>query len=156
MYTGQCLCGDICFEFDAPDRDVNICHCSLFDAPDRDVNICHCSLCRRMTGTAFGTYVKVHKDSLQITAGGKNFTAYAVTDKLDMISCATCGSYVYATHSDYADYAYVCLGVVDDNDDLRPTYPSSSVRRQAGMKFTTDCRKMTAGRTRTEPCLKSY
>jgi hypothetical protein len=107
MYTGQCLCGDICFEFDAPDRDVNICHCSL---------------CRRMTGTAFGTYVKVHKDSLQITAGGKNFTAYAVTDKLDMISCATCGSYVYATHSDYADYAYVCLGVVDDNDDLRPTY----------------------------------
>jgi hypothetical protein len=107
MYTGQCLCGDICFEFDAPDRDVNICHCSL---------------CRRMTGTAFGTYVKVHKDSLRITGGENNFTAYAVTDKLDMLSCATCGSYVYATHSDYADYAYVCLGVVDDNDDLRPTY----------------------------------
>jgi hypothetical protein len=38
MYTGHCLCGHCRFEFEAPDRDVNICHCSL---------------CRRMTGTAF-------------------------------------------------------------------------------------------------------
>ena len=107
MYSGHCLCGDIRFEFDAPDRDVNICHCSL---------------CRRMTGTAFGTYVKVREDALHFRSSENRFIGYAVTDKLTMISCASCGSYLYATHSDYPAFAYVCLGVVDDNDDLRPTY----------------------------------
>ena len=107
MYTGQCLCGDIRFDFEAPDRDVNCCHCSL---------------CRRMTGTAFGTYVKVGKDSLRLSAGQDGLHVYAVTDKLDMLSCTNCGSYLYATHSDYPGFAYVCLGVVDDNDDLQPTY----------------------------------
>jgi hypothetical protein len=107
MYTGHCLCGDIRFNFDAPDRDVNICHCSL---------------CRRMTGTAFGTYVKVREDALHFAAPGVPLNTFAVTDKLTMNSCANCGSYLYATHSDYPAFAYVCLGVVDDNDELRPTY----------------------------------
>jgi hypothetical protein len=107
MYTGHCLCGDVRFNFDAPDRDVNICHCSL---------------CRRMTGTAFGTYVKVRADALHFTARECRFIEHAVTARLTMMSCANCGSYLYATHSDYAEFTYVCLGVVDDNDDLRPTY----------------------------------
>lgn len=107
MYTGQCLCGRIRFEFDSSPADVSVCHCSL---------------CRRMTGTAFGVYVKVPAANLNLTDGGEQLNSYAVTDKLSMLSCRTCGSYTYATHSDYAEFAYVCLGSLDDGHDIRPGY----------------------------------
>ncbi len=107
MYTGQCLCGQVRFEFDTRPTDVSICHCSL---------------CRRMTGTAFGVYVKVPTTELKLMSGGDQITSYSVTDKLSMCSCQNCGSYIYARHSDYSEFTYVCLGVLDDNADIRPGY----------------------------------
>jgi hypothetical protein len=29
---------------------------------------------------------------------------------------------VYATHSDYSEFAYVCLGTLDDDHNIRPGY----------------------------------
>lgn len=107
MYTGQCLCGQIRFEFDSQPTDVSICHCSL---------------CRRMTGTAFGVYIKVPAANLTLVSGFDQLNSYAVTDKLSMLSCQNCGSYVYATHADYSGFAYVCLGSLDEQDDFRPGY----------------------------------
>lgn len=106
MYSGQCLCSRIRFEFDTQPTDVSICHCSL---------------CRRMTGTAFGAYVKVPTADFNLTSGTDDLNAYDVTDKLSMLSCSCCGSYVYATHADYSEFAYVCLGSLDDHD-IRPGY----------------------------------
>ena len=107
MYTGHCLCKQVRFEFDTQPTDVSICHCSL---------------CRRMTGTAFGVYVKVPALNLTIASGAEQITAYNVTDKLSMCSCRGCGSYLYAKHSDYSDFVYVCLGAVDDHGDIHPGY----------------------------------
>lgn len=107
MFTGHCLCSQVRFEFDTQPTDVSICHCSL---------------CRRMTGTAFGVYVKVPVAGLKFVSGTEQITAYDVTEKLGMFSCRSCGSYLYAKHSDYSDFAYVCLGTVDDHDDIRPGY----------------------------------
>ena len=107
MYTGKCLCGQVRYEFDSNPTDVSVCHCSF---------------CRRMTGTAFGVYVKVPGANLQLASGNDNLNSYDVTGKLSMLSCRTCGSYVYATHSDYSEFAYVCLGTLDDDHDIRPGY----------------------------------
>ena len=107
MSTGHCLCKQVQFEFDTRPTDVSICHCSL---------------CRRMTGSAFGVYVKVPAANLTFVSGAEKITAYDVTEKLSMLSCRSCGSYLYAKHSDYSDFAYVCLGALDDQDDIRPGY----------------------------------
>ena len=107
MYSGHCLCGQVQFEFDSQPTDVSVCHCSF---------------CRRMTGTAFGVYVKVPAGNLNFLSGTEQVTSYDVTDKLSMYSCRNCGSYLYARHADYSEFTYVCLGAVDDNDDIRPGY----------------------------------
>ena len=50
MYTGQCLCGDITFEYEGPLGPLSLCHCSQ---------------CRRAHGSAFSardrrnTYTRV-------------------------------------------------------------------------------------------------
>jgi len=75
-----------------------------------------------MTGTAFGVYVKVPAANLTLVSGIDQLSSYAVTDKLSMLSCRDCGSYVYATHADYSKFAYVCLGSLDEQDDIRPGY----------------------------------
>ena len=46
MYTGRCLCGDICFEYDGPIGPVALCHCSQ---------------CRRAHGSAFSASAPVQK-----------------------------------------------------------------------------------------------
>lgn len=107
MYTGQCLCGQIRFGFDTQPTDISVCHCSL---------------CRRMTGTAFGVYVKIPAANLKLVSSIDSLNSYDVTDKLKMLSCGTCGSYVYATHADYSEFAYVCLGALDDGHEIRPGY----------------------------------
>ena len=107
MFKGHCLCDQVRFEFDTQPTDVSICHCSL---------------CRRMTGTAFGVYVKVPASDLTFTSSAGQITAYNVSDKLSMCSCRGGGSYLYAKHSDYSDFVYVCLGAVDDHGDIHPGY----------------------------------
>jgi len=107
MYTGRCLCGQVRFEFDSQPTDVSICHCSL---------------CRRMTGTAFGVYARVPATSLNVISGAAQLNSYDVTEKLSMLSCRNCGSYIYAKHKDYSEFAYVCLGALDDDHDIRPGY----------------------------------
>jgi len=74
-----------------------------------------------MTGTASVGQIQVRGRNLDVD-GGEQFNSYAVTDKLSMLSCRACGSYTYATHSDYAEFAYVCLGSLDDGHDIRPGY----------------------------------
>jgi len=107
MFTGHCLCGHVKFEFDAQPTDVSVCHCSL---------------CRRMTGSAFGVYVKVPAVNLNLMSGADQITAYDVTEKLTMCSCRRCGGYLYAEHSDYSEFTYVCLGAVNDHDGIHPGY----------------------------------
>jgi len=75
-----------------------------------------------MTGTAFGVYARVPAASLNVVSGAARLNSYDVTEKLSMLSCRSCGSYVYATHTDYSEFAYVCLGALDDDHDIRPGY----------------------------------
>ena len=107
MFTGNCLCNRVRFRFES--RPTN-------------VSVCHCSICRLTTGSAFGVYVKVSGVDLELTDGADQLYSYNVTDKLSTQFCRTCGSTVFAKHTDYPGFAYVSLGSMAEGSDIRPMY----------------------------------
>ncbi len=107
MFTGNCLCNQVQFEFGR--RPTN-------------VSVCHCSICRRTTGSAFGAYVKVPDVDLTLIDSADHLCSYNVTDKLSTQFCCICGSTVFARHTDYPGFVYVSLGAMGDDSNIRPTY----------------------------------
>ena len=107
MYTGHCLCERVNFGFESKPTDVGICHCSI---------------CRRITGSAFGTYVQVSESELTLSCGAEELNDYEISDMSSTQFCRTCGSTVFARHVDYPEFVFVYLGVLDDAADIRPMY----------------------------------
>lgn len=75
-----------------------------------------------MTGSAFGTYVKVAAAELKLTSGAEQLCSYAVTEKMDTRFCRICGSNLFARHADYPGFVYVSLGTMAEGSDIRPAY----------------------------------
>lgn len=107
MFTGNCLCERVRFEFESTPTDVSICHCSI---------------CRKTTGTAFGTYVKVAATDFKLTRGADELVSYEVTENLATHFCRVCGSTVHATHAEYPGFVYVSLGAMSEDSGIRPMY----------------------------------
>ena len=107
MFTGNCLCDQVRFEFECTPTDVSVCHCSI---------------CRRTTGSAFGAYIKVSDEDLKLTDGADLLSSYNVTDKLSTRFCRNCGSTVFAKHDDYPGSVYVSLGAMAEDSGISPTY----------------------------------
>ncbi len=107
MVTGHCLCERV--------------HFGLESKPT-DVGSCHCSICRHITGSAFGTYVQVSESELTLGCGAEELNDYEISDKSSTQFCRTCGSTVFVRHVDFPESVFVCLGVLDDAADIRPTY----------------------------------
>ena len=55
MIHGQCLCGAVTFEIDAPDGTLG------------ETRFCYCTECRRANGTAFSANVPVPQDQFRLT-----------------------------------------------------------------------------------------
>jgi hypothetical protein len=53
MIRGSCACGSVRFEI----RKV------------RALTTCHCNICRKLSGSAFGTYAHVDADNFCFTSG---------------------------------------------------------------------------------------
>jgi hypothetical protein len=75
-----------------------------------------------MTGSAFGVYVKVLDAELTLTDGAGGLSSYDATDKLNFQFCQTCGSTLFAKHTDYPAFVYVSLGTIAEGSDIRPMY----------------------------------
>lgn len=104
-FTGGCLCGSV--------RIV------ASGQPYR-VGLCHCLDCRKHHGALFYAAAIFPQAAVSITGetheyAGRHF-------------CPRCGSSVFA-HS--ADEIEVSLGALDAPDQLRPTYESWTLRREA-------------------------
>lgn len=105
QFTGGCLCGSV--RIVASGR------------PYR-VGLCHCLDCRKHHGALFYAAAIFPQAAVSITGetheyAGRHF-------------CPRCGSSVFA-HS--ADEIEVSLGALDAPDQLRPTYESWTLRREA-------------------------
>jgi hypothetical protein len=103
--AGQCYCARIRYEFSGDPTDVSCCHCSI---------------CRRLTGTAFGTYVGVSDKNLRIVKGAGNLAHYDATRKLTTQFCTTCGANLFTTHLDFPGKTYISLGTLIDDSGIVP------------------------------------
>jgi len=105
QFTGGCLCGSV--RIVASGR------------PYR-VGLCHCLDCRKHHGALFYAAAIFPQAAVSITGetheyAGRHF-------------CPRCGSSVFARSADEIE---VSLGALDAPDQLRPTYESWTLRREA-------------------------
>lgn len=107
METGQCLCGQVRFEFDGEPADASYCHCSL---------------CRRLTGSAFGAWCEVPDDRFRWSAGEDSVSTYPITERLHSFFCNRCGATVAATHAGWPGLYYILMGTLDSDQIMAPRY----------------------------------
>ncbi len=104
-FTGGCVCGKI--RIVASGRPLR-------------VGICHCLDCRKHHGALFYAAAVFPQDAVTI--------AGAPHDHSGRHFCPACGSSVFARTGDEVE---VHLGALDAPDQLRPTYESWTIRREA-------------------------
>lgn len=81
MFTGQCLCGDVMFEYDGPLGPVSLCHCSQ---------------CRRAHGSAFSASAPVQKVRFRVVSGEERITEFESRPGKYRAFCSRCGSQLYS------------------------------------------------------------
>ena len=78
MARGSCLCGAIAFEIDGPGVVVSVG--------------CFCTNCRKISGSQYGVYLQVKRDSFRWLSGEDRVIAYESSPGNKRAFCGTCGS----------------------------------------------------------------
>jgi hypothetical protein len=104
-HTGGCLCGAV--------------RLVLTGAPYR-VGICHCLDCRKHYGAVFHSFAVFPERAVTITG--------ATAEYRNSHFCPVCGSSLFMREADEIE---VHLGCLDAPNQLRPTYESWVIRREA-------------------------
>ena len=102
-WTGGCLCGAVRYRATA--------------APLRAM-ICHCEICRRVSGSAFLSFVHFPKASFAWETGAP--TRYRSSAFAERGFCPTCGSTLSMHEEVLDDRMQVTLGSLDRPEDVRP------------------------------------
>ncbi len=111
MITGQCLFGDIRFEYRG-----ELGHASY----------CHCSDCRRHTGSAFNTVVAVSETGFKLT-GGKpaEYTTQGESGRgITRHFCSRCGSPVFGSSPSHPGRIYIKAGALDNPENIQVSHQS--------------------------------
>ncbi len=101
-YRGGCLCGQVRF---------------VASAPPANVRICHCSNCRRAVG---GPYFARAIFLAEIIEHSGETTRWPTSARLDRLSCARCGTPVFAQPKDAPARLAVALATLDDPGAVAP------------------------------------
>lgn len=101
MVKGQCLCGTVTFEVDAPNDHLG------------DTRYCYCASCRRANGTAFSANVPVPLDRYRLTSGEDVIKEYQSSAGTTRAFCSNCGSPVFGKKADDPDHIRVRLGTLE-------------------------------------------
>lgn len=121
---GQCLCGAITFEVDAPTNHVGVCHCSI---------------CRRWAGGPFMVLEGVERLDI---SGEANLGVYKSSPYGERCFCKTCGSVLF-WRSPTIDHIAVSAGAIDPGVDLELTSEIFIDSKPAYYDFANDTKKMT-------------
>jgi hypothetical protein len=108
---GSCLCGAVQLE--------------LAGEPYR-VGLCHCLDCRKKTGGIFAPWAMYPAESVRVSGETATHAARDYTRHF----CPVCGSPIFET-IEGSDEAEVFVGIFDEPNQLKPTYESFTVRREA-------------------------
>lgn len=95
MTAAQCYCGQVRLQFAAPPKGVIHCHCRQ---------------CRRLSGSAFTTWVSFAKAAMAITGEATSFQA---TPNVLRHFCGRCGSHVYTLDARMPDIVGVPAGAIE-------------------------------------------
>lgn len=105
-WTGGCLCGALRFEAEGEPMDVASCHC---------IN------CRKMSGSAFATFVVFHPQKWKWIQGEPD--TYAATEDLVRGFCRDCGSPVSSWRISERDkWIIAWAGALDNAERLVPRH----------------------------------
>jgi len=89
-----------------------------FDAQPKLTLACHCSQCRKATGSAFGTWLLVPKESFRFTAGAERVAEFASSEHGRRLFCQTCGSTLGNLTSRRPAFMHVAAGTLDRSPPL--------------------------------------
>jgi hypothetical protein len=110
MVHGSCLCGGVRFEID---RAVG-----PFD-------LCHCSRCRKVSGSAYLTWLGVRREDFRFLQGEDLIITYELPVResppaYDTSFCRRCGSQVPNPSKTRDPWFEIPAGALDDDPGVRP------------------------------------
>ena len=109
MNKGQCLCGEIKYEFESDPVMTGVCHCKN---------------CQRQAGSAFSTLAGVVKADFNMTGTPKLYEDLA-TDSGNAVQryfCGNCGSPIYSALPSNPDVLFLKTGTMDDTEQFAPQF----------------------------------
>lgn len=83
---------------------------------------CHCSVCRKLTGSAFGSYGEVRNSSFEWIQGENLVNIYSQSENTDRCFCSSCGSFLVTIYKPEPDVVYVSLGSLHDASNIQMNY----------------------------------
>jgi hypothetical protein len=107
MHKGSCLCGGVAYELDAALSEIGMCHCGM---------------CRKASGTAFGTNAPVPAEKFRITRGSELLSSYESSPGKQRVFCRVCGSPVFSKSAKKPGVVRIRLGLLDTKVHRRPDY----------------------------------
>lgn len=108
MIEGKCQCESIRF--------------SLASIPF-ECCYCHCSICRKLTGSNFGTYGTVPKDDFKWLQGEELLSNFNQNENLQRSFCSLCGSFIKSVHKLDPANVFISIGCIETTiDDLKIEY----------------------------------
>jgi len=108
MIEGQCQCQSIRF--------------SLMSIPF-ECCYCHCSICRKLTGSSYGTYGTVPKSDFKWLQGEGLVSNYSQNENLERSFCSVCGSLLKSEHHLDPSNVFLSLGCLESaSEDLTIEY----------------------------------
>ncbi|MGK0459990.1 MAG: hypothetical protein ACJA0W_000831 [Candidatus Azotimanducaceae bacterium] len=109
MHKGQCLCGQIQYEFEGEPLMSGVCHCKN---------------CQRQAGSAFSTISGVPKAALKLTGSPKLYQDDETDsgNAVERYFCGNCGSPIYSAVSSQPDLLFLKTGTLDDTASFAPQF----------------------------------
>ncbi len=122
-HKGQCLCGQIKYEFP---NDPAI------------AGVCHCKNCQRQAGSAFSTLAGVPKAEFSMTGEPKLYLDSDTNsgNTVERYFCGNCGSPLYSVIPSQPDVLYLKTGTLDDTSQFTPMFHVWCSTKQRWVELT--------------------
>lgn len=106
MIRGSCLCGQVRYH--------------LSNRP-QFINHCHCAMCRKVHGTAFGSFLHADANGFRWLAGEALVQTYASSPGNTRAFCKVCGANMPVLEQDDGQaHVIIPAGTLDDDPGVRP------------------------------------
>lgn len=98
MLKGNCLCGNIQYQYDG-----------VLD----EISLCHCEQCRKAQGSAFAAVSPIQSSAFSILKGSGSLKEFRSSPNKVRAFCRECGSAIYSTRDDQPSIKRLRLGTLE-------------------------------------------